>query len=140
LYQGILLVAYRIFSPVIAALRGLLAGVGRAWTLVSIVVTFQFACLGWLIFRADSVGQSLGYLHRIVFELGDTSAAVKDLVRLACYVTPLLAIQVAKEVFGDMHVLDRLSWWGKGILFLIMAVLLATAGASGGRTFIYFQF
>jgi len=140
LYQGILLVAYRIFSPVIAALRGLLAGVGRAWTLVSIVVTFQFACLGWLIFRADSVGQSLGYLHRIVFEFGDTSAAVKDLVRLACYVTPLLAIQVAKEVFGDMHVLDRLSWWGKGILFLIMAVLLATAGASGGRTFIYFQF
>ena len=139
-YQGALLAGYRILAPGIGLIRRFFAGAGPVWTLVSIAVTFQFVSLGWLIFRAESMAQVADYLARIAFEFGDPSSVVGGLGRLAFYVTPLLLIQVAKEFSGDMHVVDRLNWWNKGIVYLTMAVLLATAGASGGRTFIYFQF
>jgi alginate O-acetyltransferase complex protein AlgI len=140
LYQGALLAAHRICTPLLVALRRPFGAVEHVWTVISIVVTFQFVSVGWLIFRANSVDQVVSSLRRIVFEFGEPSDVTDDLGKLAFYVAPLLIIQLAKEVTGDMHVVDRLNWWSRGILYLTMAVLLATAGASGGRTFIYFQF
>ena len=140
IYQGALLAGHRMLEPALHRLRGTLSRVETAWTLISILVTFQFVCLGWLIFRAESIEQVTEYLRRIFFEFGGLDSVSQDLTRLAFYVAPLLLIQVAKEVTGDMHVVERMSWWARGILYLIMAILLITAGAAGGRTFIYFQF
>jgi len=138
-YQGLLLVAYRLLSPTIARLRRI-AGSNRIWTLLSVVFTFHLVCIGWLVFWAESPSQILDYLGRIIFEFGSPSSASADFVRLLFYVAPLLAIQIAKERSGDMYAPTRLGWQNQGLLFLVMTILLATAGASGGRPFIYFQF
>ena len=140
IYQGTLLAAHRFLRPVFQAAGHLFRRVNRLWELCSIIVTFQFVCLGWLIFRAGSVTQIMDFLRKIIFDFGDLSAVTHDLQRLAFFAAPLLLIQVAKEVSGDMHIVERLHWWAKGPVYLILAVLLVTAGASGGRTFIYFQF
>jgi alginate O-acetyltransferase complex protein AlgI len=142
IYQGILLVVHRILAPFFQRLRRLFdfAAGGLLWELARIGVTFQFVCVGWLIFRANSFTQIVDYSSRMIFELGHPGAVKQDLARLAFYVGPLLPLQVAKELSGDMHVLARLVWWKRGIVYFIMAALLAAAGAAGGRAFIYFQF
>jgi alginate O-acetyltransferase complex protein AlgI len=139
-YQGALLVGHRILSPAFVFLRRGFGSAERMWTVLSIVVTFQFVCLGWLIFRAESVGQVVDYLRSIVFEFGDPSVVGGDLARVAFYVLPLLVLQLFKEATGDMHVMDRLEWRARGLAYFLMAALLASGGASGGQEFIYFQF
>jgi alginate O-acetyltransferase complex protein AlgI len=139
-YQGALLVLYRLFSPAITVARQAFGQAERAWTVLSIGVTFQFVCLGWLIFRADSVAQIVGALRSVVFAFGDPGIVRGDVARLAFYVLPLLGIEIYKEATGDMHAIDRLDWRARGLVYFLMAVLLASAGASGGQQFIYFQF
>jgi D-alanyl-lipoteichoic acid acyltransferase DltB (MBOAT superfamily) len=140
LYQGALLVGYRMLSPAIAVVRRAF-GVGElAWTVLSIAVTFQFVCLGWLIFRAESVAQVVGFLRSVVFDFGDLSVVRGDVARIGFYVLPLLLLQIHKEVTEDMHAIDRLDWRARGLAYLVMAALLASGGASGGQQFIYFQF
>ena len=39
-----------------------------------------------------------------------------------------------------MHAIDRLDWRARGLVYFLMAALLASGGASGGQQFIYFQF
>ncbi len=139
-YQGTLLAVHRLLKPVLQVAGRLFGKLGLLRELMSIFITFQFVCLGWLIFRAESVSQIIDFLRRIVLNFGSLATVSQDLTRLGFYITVLLLIQMAKEISGDMHVIDRLSWLAKGPLYLIMAVLLITAGAAGGRTFIYFQF
>ena len=139
-YQGALLVAYRMLSPAIARVRRAFGQAERTWTVLSIAVTFQLVCLGWLIFRAESVTQVVGFLRSVVFGFGDLSAVREDIARIGFYVLPLLALQVYKEASGDMHAIDRLDWRARGLAYLVMAALLASGGASGGQQFIYFQF
>jgi D-alanyl-lipoteichoic acid acyltransferase DltB (MBOAT superfamily) len=139
-YQGTLLVAHRALSPTIAAVRRAL-GIGeRLWTGLSIAITLQFVCLGWLIFRAVSVAQIVEYLRSIVFGFGHPSVVAGDVARVAFCVLPLLLLQLYKEATADLHAIDRLDWRVRGVVYFVMAVLLASGGATGGQEFIYFQF
>jgi alginate O-acetyltransferase complex protein AlgI len=140
LYQGALLVAYRMLSPGIAAIRRAFGAAERTWTVLSIGLTLQFVCLGWLIFRAESVAQIVSYLRAVLFEFGHPSAVRGDVARIAFYVLPLIALQLYKEATGDLHAIDRLDWRARGLMYFLMAALLASGGASGGQQFIYFQF
>jgi alginate O-acetyltransferase complex protein AlgI len=139
-YQGVLLVAHRILSPTIMVVRRAFGRAERTWTVLSIVVTLQFVCLGWLIFRAESVAQIVDDLRSIVFGFGDLSAVRGDVARIAFYVLPLLVLHIYKEAVGDMHAIDRLEWRARGLAYFLMAALLASGGASGGQEFIYFRF
>jgi D-alanyl-lipoteichoic acid acyltransferase DltB (MBOAT superfamily) len=139
-YQGALLVAHRALSPALAVVRRAFDRDEKTWTVLSIAVTLQFVCLGWLIFRAESLAQIVSHLHAIVFAFGHPSAVRADVARISFYVLPLLAIQIYKEMTGDMHAIDRLDWRVRAVVYFLMAVLLASAGASGGQEFIYFQF
>jgi D-alanyl-lipoteichoic acid acyltransferase DltB (MBOAT superfamily) len=139
-YQGALLSFHRVIAPWTNSLHRLFRRAEYAWTLLSIFVTFHFVCLGWLIFRANTPEQILQYLQAMMFNFGAPNSAIDDVGRLVVYAGPLLALQLAKEWSGDMYVIERLGWISKGILYFVMAVLLLAAGASDGRTFIYFQF
>jgi D-alanyl-lipoteichoic acid acyltransferase DltB (MBOAT superfamily) len=139
-YQGVLLVGHRSLSPAIAALRRAFGPAEGLWTVLSIVVTLQFVCLGWLIFRGESVAQIVDYLRSIVFAFGDPSVVLGDVARIAFYVLPLLVLELYQEAIGNLHAIDRLDWRVRGLVYFVMAVLLASGGASGGQEFIYFQF
>jgi alginate O-acetyltransferase complex protein AlgI len=139
-YQGALLVAHRALSPALAVVRRGFGHAEEAWTALSIAVTLQFVCLGWLIFRAESPAQIVGYLQSIVFAFGNPSVVIGDVARISFYVLPLLAIEVYQEAAGDMHAIDRLDWRVRGLMYFLLAVLLASGGAPGGQEFIYFQF
>src|SRR3954467_14074546 len=64
-YQGVLLVGHRLAEPWLARVRRADPVEQRCWKLVRIAVTFHLVCLGWLIFRAESMAQVMGMLSAI---------------------------------------------------------------------------
>ena len=66
LYHGLLLVLHRLASPWLERHRAVRSRlIALCWTGLRIVVTFHLVCLGWLIFRADSLEQAAGMLAAI---------------------------------------------------------------------------
>lgn len=135
-YQGLLLVVHRLYSEWRgdrSAEGGLLA---RA---VRVAVMFQFVCVGWLIFRAESLSQIGSMLARLLTWSGtvDVSAALP----LLTFAGPLL---LAEALLGwsRREALYHVNWLPGGVRAVsygALFYLLAFHGASS-QSFIYFQF
>jgi D-alanyl-lipoteichoic acid acyltransferase DltB (MBOAT superfamily) len=67
LYQGLLLVAHRFASPLLERVQPVDAFNRACWTALRILVTFHLVCLGWLIFRSQSIEQITGMLSAMVY-------------------------------------------------------------------------
>ncbi len=133
LYQGLLLIAARALKlrlPLPESLR----------PLVERIVMFQFICLGWLIFRAQSLEQILAMLSSIAteFRLDSSSAALFfQLVSLGGMLWFLEAL-----VRNEDDPLEIRGWQGLVgpalVTMLVLALVVLTP--PGGRAFLYFQF
>jgi D-alanyl-lipoteichoic acid acyltransferase DltB (MBOAT superfamily) len=138
-YQGLLLVAYRALRPFLQqhALSPL-HPLRPLWTCVKMLGMFHLTCLGWLIFRARSVGQAAGMLDAVFHRFTMTPEAFLLLKALLFYA----------GWFGVLWLLSQLAR-----LVRIPAVRVPVAGALAGclayllvfhrvatRAFIYFQF
>ena len=102
-------------------------------------VTFQVVCLGWLFFRADTLGNAFAMLSRLVVGWGP-SPRVTPLAGLA------IAAGIARQYLPD-------DWLNRGLAFfadrrpvvqggILGLVLLAitTLGPQGVAPFIYYRF
>ena len=103
--------------------------------------TFLLVLLGWVFFRADSLGQAVGYLGRMV-----THPLLPGEVWYGYYLAPLLAcvglliiewIQRRKE-----HPLkiDNLPGWARWSIYYFLFIGTLLFGTFGGSEFIYFRF
>ena len=103
------------------------------------VVFFQFVCLGWLLFRSDSVAQASAMLRSIAFNFALDASAVNLAMKLAMLVVPLMLTQVYQKRFG---IAPWEGWQMPSQLLAIGAALLLIAllGAPIRTQFIYFQF
>lgn len=147
LYHGCLLVVHRLYTswrsghrrpPV--ALQNPLSRLALA------VVYFQFTCIGWLIFRAENVGQVLTFAQGIAARLVFTPQAGEYLVQLGLLATPLLAIELWQYRCSDLMAWIRLRpWWQMVTAFGFAAATLAywilfQSALGTSQEFIYFQF
>ena len=102
-------------------------------------VTFQVVCLGWLFFRADTLGDAFAMLSRLVVGWGPSPL-----------VTPLAALAIAAGI-ASQYLPD--DWLNRGLAFfadrrpviqggILGLVLLAitTLGPQGVAPFIYYRF
>ena len=64
IYHGLLLVVHRLASPWLERIQPSDPVDRACWKGLRIVVTFHLVCLGWLIFRAESMEQAAGMLER----------------------------------------------------------------------------
>ncbi len=108
----------------------------RAWARF---VTFQVVCLGWLFFRADTLGTAFTMLGRLVVGWGPSPL-----------VTPLAALAIAsgiasqylpdgvlgriQQVFADRRAVVQ-----GGLLGLVL-LAITTLGPAGVAPFIYYRF
>ena len=113
--------------------------VGRARVAWARFVTFQLVCLGWLFFRADTLGDALAMLSRLFVGWGPSPL-----------VTPLAVLAIAAGI-ASQYLPDR---WLESVLQVFAArrpaiqggilglVLLGitTFGPAGVAPFIYFRF
>jgi len=106
---------------------------------VAVLITFHVVCLGWILFRAESVGQAADVL------VGLTNWSSPP--RL---VTPFLALLIALGMLVQFtppdtlqridRIYHRLPDWAVGILAGAALVMITAIGGDRILPFIYFQF
>jgi alginate O-acetyltransferase complex protein AlgI len=102
--------------------------------------TFNLVCLGWVFFRADSMGHAFGMLQRLITGWSTPTLLLNPLVLIVIF--GMLALQFAPRGPGRMlqRRVSTLSPVTMGLLFATVLFVIATMGPQGVAPFIYFQF
>jgi len=152
LYHGTLLAAYNLFG--ISTKYKNVVAYGR-WLpsireLLQILLTFFLAVIGWVIFRAETMTDAVGYLStlfsRSLFDIGGSLALLKGLDLRQTL--PALAVLVLSEwiqrdrqhamQISGTNFLMRKAWFRYVLYFAIAMATICLAGTQS--EFIYFQF
>lgn len=121
----------------------------KAWLPLKYIYTMVFVCLGWLVFRAESLGDALAYFKTM---LGIGTTTVDD--TFVFYVTNYLVLLLAAAVFAVpvapwlRKKTDRLSKAPKAVcdvaytvmLFALFLVSISYIVKGSYNPFIYFNF
>ncbi len=128
-YHGLLLALFRIDV------------VARAWGAMSrglrVALFFQLTCFGWLIFRAQDIGDLLHKIERFTTDFFVTYDPHLFYPRWTLvYTAPLLIAALWKRARDGRP----LTPGARGIVYAVGLYLFLTFGEFGSREFIYFQF
>jgi D-alanyl-lipoteichoic acid acyltransferase DltB (MBOAT superfamily) len=137
-YQGLLLVLHRVATPWLNRIEPSDPVDRACWKGLRIVVTFHLVCLGWLIFRAESMEQAAGMLSAIVNRPAIPLASY--LVPVTLLIVPLWLVQLVQYTASDLNVISRTPWYVRSVFYTACFYAIVLAGQFGGRQFIYFQF
>ncbi len=136
-FHGLLLVVYHAWAARFAPKGGADSGRG-VW--LRRILLFHLVCLGWLFFRADSLGQA-GFLLQQLFTAFEWNIqATNMLVSLVLLCLPLWLVQGLQVRTGRLTAPMELSLAPRAALFAVMILMFAALGHTGGGAFIYFQF
>jgi len=143
-YQGILLCGHRVLEPVFVRI-GPKSGsrFTGLWHAFTIVFYFQLTCLGWLIFRAESVGQIWAFLSVIFGNfLGPTPGWMNfsSLATVAACGSFLFIVQLVQYRSGDLNVVFQLPAPARAVFYAGCFLAIVVFGRIHGGAFIYFQF
>jgi alginate O-acetyltransferase complex protein AlgI len=135
-WQGLLLVAYR------------LAGTEtfeKPATNVMVVVLqavamFHLVCIGWIFFRAESIGQAFAMIGALGHGFEITDFALYAGTLLVFFVTPLLAYEWYVFRRRDMTVVLSRPAWQRVTLYGYLAGMVVVFPPLTQQVFIYFQF
>jgi D-alanyl-lipoteichoic acid acyltransferase DltB (MBOAT superfamily) len=142
-YHGLLLVVHRAYTGWRPPRAEQPSTAGRA---LRILAFFQLTCLGWLIFRARSVGQVLDFLHGIATGLAWTPQAAEFAAQLGLLTVPLVVLQLLQYRSADLLYWFRIGPYGRvaaafGFAAAALAYWILFQSALGQQQeFIYFQF
>ncbi|WP_372720589.1 MBOAT family protein [Novipirellula sp.] len=135
-FHGLLLIAYRAKDALVERSRASAIGVFFQW-----LVFFAFTCFGWLLFRAESFPQVLGFLQALAsFDLTPTNQAVFLAVQLAIFAGMMISFDVLTK---DSDHPSEIRGWNFGIgpslcTAILIAIIVLTPLQS--EAFVYFQF
>ena len=138
IYHGLLLAGYRLANAESSSqARKSVVQNGLAGLLM-----FHFTCLGWMLFRIESMGQISTVGARLFDFTGDwfSSLALGDLYLLMLYSALVIALQVFQ--YRSNNPLVSLGWNlpARVALYVAIYLSLTLGGAYDGPQFIYFQF
>jgi alginate O-acetyltransferase complex protein AlgI len=105
------------------------------------VLMFQVTCYGWLIFRAESVGQIAAFTSLLVHDFRASANTWSSLaLPFLEIVTPLLVVQIYQARRRSEAAPLALPWRTRYALYAAIAALIVIFGDFEGAQFIYFQF
>ncbi len=146
-YHGALLIAHRAMMPWIDRVAGNWPERNRRvarW--IAVFVFFHLVCFGWLIFRAESLGQIGSMLQALTTPwlwwliAGSNTLAGTGMWTLLGFAAPLVVMQIAQHRSGDLNVLLRMPALVRGCAYVVMFYGLVFYEGGLHRQFIYFQF
>ncbi len=139
IYHGVLLVAHRLLIPLFAYIpsspKNFLTK--RAWFIIRAIFFFHLTCLGWLLFRAQSMQQVFSMLQSIFFNFGIVrNTGIKF---MASILWLLIIIQLIQYWKNDLMFVYKRSPLITTVIYAIMFYSIAVY-STPGYEFIYFQF
>jgi alginate O-acetyltransferase complex protein AlgI len=137
-YHGCLLIAHRLLS------FRRIAGEETPRPLVlpnwlAILSMFHLTCLGWLMFRAESLQQIWNMLSVMFTQFGPTSSAFSLLVSVLSYAAILVIVQCIQRARDTHYVLQNSPVAIRGMVYGVLFYLMAMHGGVS-ESFIYSQF
>ena len=137
-FHGVMFAVYDVWSRS-AAGQWVSARKGALAHGLKCLVFFQFVCLGWLLFRSESVSQAAGMLRSIAFDFSLDARMANLALKLALFAVPLLLVQVYQRRAG------MAPWDGwrpelQAVTLGTAVLFIALMGAPNRTQFIYFQF
>ena len=138
LFHGLLLIAYRPFTPNTGDASPDMSGMRWIRVLFQWAVMFFFTVIGWIIFRAESAQQIVGMIGS--FGLGMNGDTLRLGTILVGYGTPLLVMQLVQHFTRDLAWPVALPALPRGVFYGGLLTAMAIWGAREPVEFIYFQF
>jgi D-alanyl-lipoteichoic acid acyltransferase DltB (MBOAT superfamily) len=138
-YHGTLLVLHRWLVRPLSAWIRLPPALGHAF---AILLMFHLTCLGWLLFRAESLAQVGGFLHAlgVATPIGTAAALGPSVVTLLLLASStLLADRLLRAPDGTLRPL-QLTTSTRWACAACLAFAIPVFGDFGLSHFIYFQF
>jgi D-alanyl-lipoteichoic acid acyltransferase DltB (MBOAT superfamily) len=147
-YHAFLLIIHRLLQPLLERSYLIKNNILRkGWHCVKIIFFFQFICLGWLIFRAQSIEQLYQMSHCLLFDMHISNQNIDTIFYIIFFISILLVIQISQYIKQDVLSIRIFSANIQLILilaiiysFLLVMILGENACVGGGSEFIYFQF
>jgi alginate O-acetyltransferase complex protein AlgI len=140
IFHGLMLILHRLCDPLLFMLSPRTPVLQRLWRTLCIFITFHLVCLGWLMFRSQTLAQVVSMLNALVFNFVPTRLSYQYLTHILLCISLMIIIQIFKERSEDMNIVLRWPAWIRGGIFLIIFISLVIGGVEGGKEFIYFQF
>lgn len=138
-YMGGLMAAHRALRPALDRLRLDVGPTGIPWRLIRTVVTFNLICIGWLIFRAESVSQAWQLFSTMLSGLQFDPMAIGYAKELIGYIWLLVLIQFIQYFSRKMDFYMMIPAYSRALYLSSVLYLLVFYGTST-EAFIYFQF
>jgi alginate O-acetyltransferase complex protein AlgI len=107
---------------------------------IAVLVMFQLACVGWLLFRAESMSQVSSMLYQLVTNMRFTEYSLFMLGMLGFFVVPIFAFEVWLERKHDALALTKIHWLPRAMWYSYLVLMLWFFGPEVNHEFIYFQF
>jgi alginate O-acetyltransferase complex protein AlgI len=155
-YHGLLLCAHRLIklprlnffrraaaaTPAVAQAPAPAAPARFSWLgyLGKMFFMFHLICVGWLLFRAESLAQAAAMLARIATAWHATPLALTSLGLVAFYAGPLMAYEFWLERRQSLLRLTEISWLPRALAYGYCALMLWFFPPPVSNVFIYFQF
>jgi alginate O-acetyltransferase complex protein AlgI len=139
-YHGMLLVVsrlYKLFFKTTIMPSG--NRIGVVWGLFKTVCFFQFIAFGWLIFRAESVGQVKAMCYGMLYNFSITAAGLGLVQQVLFFLCPIVAIDFICRNKNDIV---SILLWPQPVRCMLYAGIFYCLFFYGvaSRSFIYFQF
>lgn len=138
-YHGLLLILHRLMKPLLnkmSSFNNII--IKKVWAVIKVLFFFHLICLGWLIFRAQSIGQAYGMLKSLIYDFNIVRGlGFKDFL---IYTWLLLIIEYICYIKNDLNIVLKWPVLIRFAVYLIIYILLTIYGAESGHEFIYFQF
>lgn len=142
-YQGLLLIIHRLFQGMLVKIPNpqniVLA---KMWYFIRMVFFFHLVCLGWLLFRAQSMTQVLQMARSIIldFHILNGYILTQSLTGVLWFIWFLIIIQFFQFIKKDLLVVFDWPWFVRGSVYFMILFLLLTFGMGHSMQFIYFRF
>jgi D-alanyl-lipoteichoic acid acyltransferase DltB (MBOAT superfamily) len=108
---------------------------------IQIFLTFNLVCVGWLIFRSESLVQSLILIKSIFTDWNLSNDLIPIYLKQFLALSSLLfAHEIVEEIKNKRYAIMNSSKYIQYFLYTCMFIAMILFGQFGERKFIYFQF
>ena len=104
---------------------------------INVIGFFQIVCVGWLLFRVNSLGDIVTLAERMA--LGG-SQMFWQFAGSFLLVVPLIGLHFLQESYGDEIYIHRWSLARRVAVYSLLGAGIVIFGVRSGSEFIYFQF
>lgn len=135
-YHGALLIAFRPFEKMHAD------KVSHTLPLrvLKTVVFFHLVCLGWLLFRSDTIGQATTMARFMFTDFTVTPMISYGAACILFFAGPLLLLEAWYERSSDLLRLIKIHWIPRALVYCYFVLMILIFQPEANNVFIYFRF